>query len=42
MKVKMRIKYIQDGVEKTAVVVGNPRLLMENPTIVEAEILPQN
>jgi hypothetical protein len=42
MKVKMRIKYIQDGVEKTAVVVGNPHLLMENPAIVEAEILPQN
>lgn len=39
---KMKIRYIEGGKEKTIVVTGNPHLLMENPTVIEAEILPEN
>ena len=39
---KVKVKYFMNDVEKTVIARGDPRRFMENPTVIEVEILPQD
>ena len=36
---KMRIKYVKDGVERTTIVDANPDIVMCDPAVIGAELL---